>query len=94
LSFVASANLDRSGPMREACPVWTWAPGDYIVDEQTLRLDGQWNGGDDATFYLGAWRDQERMAVTAGPNDGNNRIEAASIAVPPRPGPPMRSVHE
>jgi hypothetical protein len=58
-----------------------WEPGQYIKDVQNVLLPADWNSPR-ATFFLGLWNgDQHRLAIRRGPNDGDNRVRAATIDV-------------
>ncbi len=78
-------NADH-GPVAGKYPISQWKPGEIIRDQHTVGLPGNWTA-DSVLVYVGAWRGQPRMPVKSGPNDGNNRVLAATIPVkrPVRP---------
>jgi hypothetical protein len=83
-------NLDAVRPVRELYPAESWKKGDYIRDLQEVTLPEDWNS-DLAIFYLGFWNGQERMRVSLGPGDADNRAEALRLPVdggPPSPALP------
>ena len=92
-------NQDAVGVVREVYPPSRWQPGEYIKDVQPITIPGDWNS-DRAVFYVGAWNGPAfRLAITSGPNDGDNRARGPSIRVegtatanaPPPSAPPSGS---
>lgn len=85
-------NLDRSGPLREAratrpaglYPPSRWNVGEFITDRQTATLPPSW-AGTTASFHLGFFSDDRRLAITSGPNDGDDRALAVSVPVSKNP---------
>jgi hypothetical protein len=73
-------NEDQNGPIRQHYQPGRWQPGEYIVDRQRITLPTDWNS-DRVVFYVGIWNGPHRLAVTRGPNDGQNRVRAASLPV-------------
>lgn len=73
-------NEDGTGPVRQLYQPGRWSEGEYIRDPQTITLPADWNS-DEVVFYLGLWNGPNRLAVTRGPNDGENRARGATIRV-------------
>jgi hypothetical protein len=73
-------NLDAVRPMRRLYPVERWKKGEYLKDPQEVTLPDDWNS-DAATFYLGFYNGPSRLAITAGPQDKENRAEAVTVKV-------------
>jgi hypothetical protein len=61
-------------------PVRYWLPGDFIHDEQRLTIPGYCRAG---TYYvyIGFFQGDDRMRVTGGDHDRENRVVAARIVV-------------
>jgi hypothetical protein len=61
-------------------PVRNWLPGDIIHDEQEITIPGYCRGG---TYYvyMGFFQGDDRMRVTGGDHDRENRVVAARIVV-------------
>jgi hypothetical protein len=87
-------NEDHNGPIRQNYQPARWRAGEYITDRQTITLPHDWNS-DRLVIYVGIWNGPHRLAVTRGPNDGENRVRALSLPVaggpsaaaePARPG--------
>lgn len=73
-------NQDGVGIIRELYQPGRWEAGQYIRDRQTVTLPADW-GSDTAVFYLGLWNGPHRLAIRRGPDDGDNRVRAASLQV-------------
>jgi len=69
----ARENLDGEGIVRRLYPPSDWKPGEYIRDEQRFDLPDGWDS-EEALFYLGLWRGEDRMGVTSGPHDSQDRV--------------------
>lgn len=79
-------NADNVGPLRE----WRddkqvmgpsqWEPGKYYVDEQSFKLPDDVKSRR-VRIVVGAWKDKDRLKITAGPRDRENRGIVASIGV-------------
>lgn len=84
-------NHDGDGAVRSLYPPSRWQAGEYIRDEQRIHLPAGWSA-DEAVFYLGFWRGNERLPVRRGPHDGDNRARPATVTVtggtPTPSGPP------
>lgn len=84
-------NHDGDGAVRSLYPPSRWQAGEYIRDEQRVHLPAGWSA-DEAVFYLGFWRGNERLAVRRGPQDGDNRARPVTMTVtggtPAPTGPP------
>lgn len=61
-------------------PVRYWLPGDYIHDEHRITIPGYCRAG---TYYvfMGFFQGDDRMRVTGGEHDRENRVIAARIVV-------------
>ena len=77
-------NQDGVGVVRELYMPGRWQAGQYIRDEQEITLPEDWNS-DHAVFYLGLWNGPHRLTIRSGPNDGENRVRAASVPVASSP---------
>ncbi|MFI5308031.1 MAG: carbohydrate-binding family 9-like protein [Polyangiales bacterium] len=73
-------NLDAVRPLRELYPEDSWQKGDFIKDVQEVALPADWHSNA-AVFFVGFWHGPNRLRVTVGPNDGDNRAEALSVPV-------------
>nr|MDQ3036974.1 hypothetical protein [Myxococcota bacterium] len=73
-------NEDSTGLVRQLYQPGRWHEGEYIRDPQTITLPTDWNS-DEVVFYLGLWNGPHRLAITRGPNDGENRARAATLRV-------------
>lgn len=85
-------NLDDEGPVRRLHPPSRWKAGEVVRDPQAFTVPADW-AGEDVPFYVGLWKGSDRMAVVAGPSDGDDRARVASIPVVagedrPADGPP------
>lgn len=67
-------------PVDGRYPLRYWAPGDYILDRQTLRVPAHFRPGD-YTIFLGFFEGERRMRVTNGPADDVNRVEGGILRV-------------
>ncbi|MCA9528969.1 MAG: glycosyltransferase family 39 protein [Myxococcales bacterium] len=67
-------------PVEGRYPFADWDEGDVVVDRQTLRVPATFRPGE-YTLYVGLFRGDERMKVTAGPKDESDRIRAGVIRV-------------
>jgi Carbohydrate family 9 binding domain-like len=72
-------NADH-GPVGGKYAVNQWKPGEIIRDQHTITLPATWNH-ESVMVYTGLWRGPTRLAVKSGPNDGANRVVAATIPV-------------
>ncbi len=61
-------------------PVRLWLPGDYVHDDQRITVPAECRAGS-YTVYIGFWQAEQRMAVTGGSHDAENRVVAAVINV-------------
>jgi len=78
-------NADH-GPVGGKYPVGQWKAGQIIRDDQTITVPANWTH-QSLLVYTGLWRGPTRLSVKTGPNDGQNRVLAATIPVnaPPKP---------
>jgi hypothetical protein len=60
--------------------VGDWQPGDYVVDEQTLRVPLHFRPGD-YTIFVGLFQGSKRMEVIDGPATRDNRVKAGILRV-------------
>jgi hypothetical protein len=67
-------------PVDGRYPLRYWAPDDYILDRQTLRVPAHFRPGD-YTIFLGFFEGERRMRVTNGPADDVNRVEGGILRV-------------
>ena len=68
------------GPVGGKYPVSQWKAGEIIKDEHTITLPANWSHPT-VSIYSGLWRGPTRLAVKSGPNDGQNRVLAATLTV-------------
>ena len=61
-------------------PIRYWEAGDVIVDRQEILVPGNFRPGDYG-LWLGVFQGDTRMNVVAGPQDGENRIQAGVLHV-------------
>ena len=73
-------NADRSGDIRNFYQPGSWKPGEYVRDVQQITIPANWSSPR-VNLYLGIWNGPNRLRILRGPNDGDNRGRAASIAV-------------
>jgi hypothetical protein len=67
-------------PIDGRYPLRFWAPGDYILDRQTLRIPAHFRPGD-YTIFLGFFEGERRMQVVRGPVDDVNRVKGGTLRV-------------
>lgn len=66
-------NQDNVGDVRSGYQPELWRAGDYIRDQQTIELPGDWDSPV-VRIHLGLWKGGERMAPGgSAPNDGSRR---------------------
>lgn len=66
-------NQDNVGEVRGAYQPERWRAGEYIRDQQTIELPGDWDSPV-VRIHLGLWKGGERMPPAAGaPSDGDRR---------------------
>lgn len=75
-------NQDGVGFVREHYPPGQWKRGEFIRDVQPVTLPADW-ASPTVTFYLGMWNGPNRLQVTSGASDGDNRARALQINVAP-----------
>ena len=77
-------NIDNVGPLREwretrqAMPPSLWEPGKVYVDEQEFVIPGNVKT-DKIQVVTGVWKDNDRLKITSGPRDRENRGIVATI---------------
>ncbi len=80
-------NLDNVGPLRDAKdgkkqalpPEW-WQPGKIYADLQTFTVPASVNS-ERIKIVTGVWRNDERLEVTSGARDSENRATVASLSL-------------
>jgi Carbohydrate family 9 binding domain-like len=73
-------NLDSARVMRSVYGVPSWKAGDFVTDRQEITLPKGW-GSDTLVLYLGFYLGAERLPITTGQRDGQQRAQAARIPV-------------
>ena len=73
-------NHDGESVVRRLYQPGRWKAGEYVKDVQRITIPENWNS-EQAVFYLGIWNGPHRLQITRGPNDGENRVRAASLPV-------------
>lgn len=73
-------NLDATRIVRRVYPVDEWKKGEYIKDTQEVTLPDDWDSPA-VIFFVGVYRDDQRLHVTKGVNDGEHRAEALRLEV-------------
>jgi hypothetical protein len=73
-------NMDANRRVRDLHPEADWQAGEYIKDMQEITLPEDW-GSDAVTFYMGFWKDQERLAVAKGEHDDEKRARVLTLPV-------------
>ena len=58
-----------------------WVPGHYIVDEFMITPDRATQPSGTYTVYMGFWLGDQRLKVTAGTQDGENRVRVGVVRV-------------
>jgi hypothetical protein len=78
-------NLDFSGPLRDqrngshqVLGPERWEKGKVYVDEQTYKVPDDVKGAE-VTVYTGIWKDDARLRIISGPNDGDNSAIVGKI---------------
>jgi hypothetical protein len=82
-------NFDHR-PVRGKYPAAEWKAGEIIRDEHPVRLPESWPH-DKMTVYVGLWRGQDRLKVKSGPQDGQNRVLAATLPIQGKKPPIVRN---
>jgi hypothetical protein len=81
---------DANGALRWLFGADRWRAGQYIEDPQDLYLPEDWPANE-ARLYVGFWRDDQRLSVSAGQPDDDGRARVASIPTPRSASEPPRS---
>jgi len=71
---------DDHGAIAGKYPVDQWKAGEIVRDQRTIAVPANWSASS-MLIYVGAWKGQTRLSVKSGPNDGANRVLAATIPV-------------
>lgn len=69
---------DDEGVVRKLYPVGRFREGEYVRDVQELTLPMNFDAAQ-AAIYLGAYRGNDRMPVTLGPDDGDSRVRVVTL---------------
>ncbi|MDH5492576.1 MAG: carbohydrate-binding family 9-like protein [Myxococcales bacterium] len=80
-SGATRGNHDGQGRVRALYPPGRWKAGEYIRDVQELTLPEDWDSTQ-AVLYLGLWNGPDRLPVTRGPSDGDDRARALTLPTP------------
>jgi hypothetical protein len=67
-------------PIAGKYPVVLWKQGEIIRDIHRVSVPQNWPG-DGIEIYVGMWKGNNRMKVTKGPKDAENRIMAITLPV-------------
>ncbi len=79
-----SDNMDWTGPLREnknnkqIMGPPTWEKGKIYADEQTYKMP-DWVTGPELSVMVGIWKNDARLRIVAGANDGDNRALVGKI---------------
>ncbi len=79
-----SDNMDWTGPLREnknnkqIMGPDRWEKGKVYADEQTYKMP-DWVTGPEMTVMVGIWKNDARLRIVAGSNDGDNRAVVGKI---------------
>lgn len=87
----AHMNADHV-PVGGKYPVPAWQKGEIIRDAHKISLPPTWPS-DKLLIYTGIWKGGSRFSVSAGKQDGQNRLLVAELPVriaPPAPPPPPK----
>ncbi|MDH3202037.1 MAG: carbohydrate-binding family 9-like protein [Myxococcales bacterium] len=82
---------DVSGVLRWLYGPDRWQAGEFVEDTQELHLPEDWKA-DEVTLYVGLSRQGERLPITAGQSDGDERARGPTVKTPvgAKPGTPLR----
>jgi 4-amino-4-deoxy-L-arabinose transferase-like glycosyltransferase len=72
--------LSDHPPADGVVPTTSWQPGQIVRDESEVMTRRNQPAGT-YRFYAGLFRDEGRMPVRSGPNDGDDRVELGTIEV-------------
>jgi hypothetical protein len=61
-------------------PVRFWLAGDFVHDDQRITVPSECHAGS-YSVYIGFWQADQRLPVTGGNHDAENRVVAAVINV-------------
>lgn len=85
---VSRVNVDNNGLIRKAFPAGSWEAGTYVKDTQILKLPASWSSPK-VLVYLGFWKGNKRLPITAGPKDNANRALGLTLDVSIAEEPPI-----
>jgi hypothetical protein len=93
-------NLDYSGPLREqrngshqVLGPERWEKGKVYVDEQTYKVPDDIKGAE-VTVFTGVWKDDARLRIISGPNDGDNSAIVGKIKTGVQPKPEEHTTND
>ncbi len=72
---------DVSGVVRWLYGPDRWQAGQFVQDTQELHLPEDWKA-DEVTLYVGLSHEGERLSITTGPSDGDNRARGPTVKTP------------
>jgi Carbohydrate family 9 binding domain-like len=93
-----SDNMDWSGPLREnknnkqILGPDRWEKGKVYADEQPYKMP-DWVTGPELTVMVGVWKNDARLRIVAGANDGDNRAVVGKIKTGVVPVAPVEKPH-
>lgn len=76
-----TVDQDVNGTLRWLYGPDRWQAGQFVEDTQELHLPEDWEA-DEATIYVGLWREGERFPIASGPSDGDNRARGPTVKTP------------
>lgn len=68
-------------PLEERFPTPNWVPGYYITDEHLMRPDRATQPAGAYRIFMGFFAGATRLKVTAGPQDGDNRVRLGAVVI-------------
>jgi 4-amino-4-deoxy-L-arabinose transferase-like glycosyltransferase len=68
-------------PVGGRYPTQLWRAGDFIVDTHEVKLPLLATGSGRHEVFAGFWRGEQRLRVTAGPQDGVNRVRLGTVQI-------------
>jgi len=76
-----TVNQDGNSTLRWLYGPDRWQAGQFVEDTQELYLPEDWKA-DEATLYVGLWRESERLLITSGPSKGDDRARGPTVKTP------------
>jgi hypothetical protein len=68
-------------PLGGRFPTQHWVPGYYITDEHELTPDRTTQPSGYYRIFMGFFAGEQRLKVTSGPNDGENRVKLGGVQI-------------